>query len=261
MSCERSLPVRLRKLGFELATGGGRMAIVGPVRLVPGGDFWMGSNPSIDSDYHFSEQPQSVVTVPTFGIGCHPITMAEYECAVLDGAVPAPRVRAAHSSSDHPVVGVGWVDAVRYAEWLSDITRQRWSLPTEAQWEKAAKGTDHRRFPWGDDWASDRANTWESKRGSTTAIGSYEGLGDSPYGIQDMAGNVWEWCSSQFRAYPYDANDGREELRSSRPRVLRGGAWRFSACIARVSYRYPDLPGAYSYDAIGFRLCRVGDPA
>jgi formylglycine-generating enzyme required for sulfatase activity len=255
MSCEEIVPPVLCALGFTSDTRLGGTAILGPLCFVPGGGFWMGSSHSNDPDACVSERPASWMTLPSFWIGRHPVTIAEYDCAVREGIVPPPRVQMDHLPGNHPVAGVGWAEAVRYASFLTEVTGQHWSLPTEAQWERAARGDDRRRFPWGDLWTPTRANTWESGHSSVTAVGAYAGLGDSPFGVQDMAGNVWEWCSTLFRSYPYDAYDGREDPSSSYPRVLRGGAWRFSARIARVTYRYPDLPGAYAYDAVGFRLC------
>jgi formylglycine-generating enzyme required for sulfatase activity len=153
---------------------------------------------------------------------------------------------------DHPVVYVSWDDAVAYAAWLAQTTGQPWRLPSEAEWEKAARGTDGRIYPWGDTFDKARANTSESGIKTTTAVGSYPS-GSSPYGAQDMAGNVWEWTHSLFKSYPYIPNDGREVGNYTDYRILRGGSWGDLAWCARAACRLLDTPGYLSY-VIGFRL-------
>ncbi len=120
-----------------------------------------------------------------------------------------------------------------YAKWLAERTGQPWRLPSEAEWEKAARGTDGQIYPWGDTFDASRANTDEGKKGGTTPVGSYPS-GASPFGALDMAGNVWEWTNTVYKPYPYVATDGRERLDSTENRVLRGGSWYFNLPGARA---------------------------
>ncbi|HEY7984782.1 MAG TPA: SUMF1/EgtB/PvdO family nonheme iron enzyme, partial [Ktedonobacterales bacterium] len=139
---------------------------------------------------------------------------------------------------DHPVVKVSWLDATAYAAWLARVTGLPWRLPTEAEWEWAARGEEGRLYPWGDQWDPARANTSEGGKGGTTPVGAYAGRGDaSPCGAHDMAGNEWEWTSSAWQQYPNDDRRGSNQVDSTKNRVLRGGSWYFNARIARVAFR------------------------
>jgi formylglycine-generating enzyme required for sulfatase activity len=112
------------------------------------------------------------------------------------------------SLAQHPVVDVSWNEAQALCVWLQQETGQQWRLPTESEWEKAARGTDARVFPWGNDFDPQRCNVKESGNGQTTAGDAYQS-GASPYGVLDLAGNVWEWTQSLQAPYPYRADDGR----------------------------------------------------
>ena len=229
-------PARLAALGFAARRVNGVEIILPPLCDVPAGDFLMGSDPQQDKDAFDDEQPQYVIPLPhAFQIARHPVTVAEYTCFVRAGQ-PAPPDGTFRPITwdeqlkrhDHPVVCVSWRDAVAYASWLAKTTGQPWRLPTEAEWEKAARwdaANRHSRiYPWGDAFDKVRCNTSESGKGGTTPVGSYPS-GASPCGAQEMAGNVWEWTSSAFKSYPYDASDGRERADSTDNRVLRGGSW------------------------------------
>ena len=137
---------------------------------------------------------------------------------------------------------VNWHDARAYCQWLAEETGKVVRLPTEAEWEKAARGTDGREYPWGDGFDQGRCNTGASLIRDTTSVGTYSPQGDSPYWAVDMAGNVCEWTSSLEKAYPYNAADGRENPAVEGRRVLRGGSFVMVQDEAQVWRRFPFLP-------------------
>jgi formylglycine-generating enzyme required for sulfatase activity len=210
------------------------------------------------------EQPQHQVHVPAFEIGLNPITNTEYFTFAWSTGHRVPRYwhgfRYADEVRDHPVVGVSLDDALTYCKWLSEQTNMQFMLPTEAEWERAARGDDTRIYPWGDRFENWRCNSQEGGKRGTTPIGTYSPGGDSPFGISDMAGNVWEWTVSVLESYPYDSNDGREVLTPESHCVLRGGAWYYSRKLARCSSREWVLP-SYTSPLIGFRVKRVIEPS
>jgi eukaryotic-like serine/threonine-protein kinase len=161
---------------------------------------------------------------------------------------------------DHPVVYVSWYDSVAYCEWAGG------RLPTEAEWEKAARGTDGRKYPWGDQSPTDQLANYNDHEGGTTPVGSYP-IATSPYGALDMAGNVWEWVADLFGDYysisPYenptgigidDVDDFLGEIY-----VTRGGVWYADGFYRRVTYRGWSEP-FWSHDGMGFRCVQLADP-
>jgi formylglycine-generating enzyme required for sulfatase activity len=160
------------------------------------------------------------------------------------------------NNPNQPVVGVSWYEALAYCRWRAAQEKQPYRLPTEAEWEKAARGTDGREYPWNDEFDPSRLN---SKKGcqsieSTSPVGVYP-AGVSPNDCWDMAGNVWEWNSTHYQKYKYKPDDGRENLdaEDDTPRVLRGGSWFSNRYSARCTYRY----GVGPYDSninCGFRV-------
>jgi formylglycine-generating enzyme required for sulfatase activity len=230
--------------------------IVPPVVPVPAGAFTMGSDKQRDPQASDDELPEHWETLPAYQMGKYPVTVAEYACFVRVGQRQPQDWQGQLAKLDHPVVYVSWRDALAYAAWLAQLTGQPWRLPTEAEWEKAARWDAARQvshlYPWGDEWDTSRANTHESSIGGTTPVGQFPS-GASPCGALDMVGNVWEWTSSLFRPYPYPQADGREEASATGHRVLRGGSWISHRGHARAAYRLHNAPELVNYYG-GFRL-------
>jgi formylglycine-generating enzyme required for sulfatase activity len=154
------------------------------------------------------------------------------------------------------VVGICWFEAHAYCAWLSAQTGVTFRLPTETEWEAAARGLSRCRYAFGNDFDATRCNTFETHIRRTTPIGVFPG-GRTPEGVVDMTGNIWEWTSSQYTPYPYDAADGREALEmSSARRVLRGGSWGYFLVGARASCRYYARPG-FRGNGLGLRVVRA----
>jgi hypothetical protein len=212
-------PMPLYNLGFRGYSVSGVECILPPICPVPAGVFIMGSDKSRDEQADEDETPQYPVEVGGFAIGQHAVTVAEYACAVRAKAVSEPPEsdsvdwQKQQTHPDRPVVCISWDNALAYCTWLAKTTGQRWRLPTEAEWEKAARGSDGRIYPWGDIFDDARYNTIEGNARITTPVGSHP-TGESPYHVQDMSGNVWEWTSSLHWPYPYRKDDGRESTRA-----------------------------------------------
>ena len=217
-----------------------------PMVKIPAGKFLYGEN---------KEEAET----GEFYIDRFPVTCAEYKKFVDATGHRDPANWRAHEipegKENHPVVEVNWDDAVAYAEWAGK------RLPVDKEWEKAARGTDGRTWPWGNEWVEGRANTEEADIGETCAVGCFP-AGASPYGLLDVAGNVWEWTSTKWGrtsvyrpdyGYPYDPTDGREDLTGPDLRVVRGGSWYLLQRVARCAYRNGDIPDDF-HDSLGFRV-------
>ncbi len=245
--------------------------------LVPEGEFLMGSDPGNDPYFWGAEAPSHVVTVNTFWIYRTEVTNAMYQACVADHACPLPdqsyavmtkTYYGAPAYADYPVIYVTYTDALAYCRWAGG------RLPTEAEWEKAARGTDGILFPWGNrppdarranlcDRAcargEERENGFTDGYPGPAPVGSFP-TGASPYGAFDMAGNVWEWTSDWFQAAYYQKspyNNPRGPTSGSR-RVIRGGGWNNPAGGVRTVAR-ASMPPAESRDTIGFR-CVIDNP-
>lgn len=241
--------------------------ISGPPGMVyvPAGWFWMGCRPT-DTQCSDAEMPYHKVYLRAYYIDRNDVTVDEYKACMKSGGCTFPHWnycwtwthgkdwhKTATGSDfikgNHPIVCVDWSQANAYCRWANK------ELPTEAQWEKAARGTDGRIYPWGNIWDASKACY---KRSSTCAVGTYP-QGASPYGALDMAGNVWDWCSDWYSGNYYGKSpdhDPRGPVKSVM-RALRGGAWNSSYPSAlRTSRRNDEMPGYWRND-YGFRCVRT----
>jgi sulfatase modifying factor 1 len=238
---------------------------------IPAGEFTMGtteeevntilaSNPKEKRESFAGEMPQHPVYLDTYYIGKTPVTVGQYKqfCRATNRQMPpAPDFNPNWSKADHPIVYVSWNDAMAYCAWLSGETGYTVKLPTEAQWEKAARGSDGRKYPWGDNFDRSRLQCSMHQHmdaGGTSAVGSFPS-GVSPYGVLDMAGNVYQWCSDWYdenyygntpKNNPFGPSSGQE-------RVLRGGSW--YGCLGawfRCALRFHLTPDNKNY-YFGFR--------
>lgn len=213
---------------------------------VPGEEFTMGADagPGVST----LEQPRHTVTVESFWIQRTEVTNAQYARCVAAGACtpPANDEWDDPGRSDFPVTHVSWQQANEYAQWAGG------RLPTEAEWEKACRSDDGRTYAWGDDLPTAELANFGDTVGEATPVGIYP-AGASPYGVLDMGGNVWEWTSSLDYAYPYRADDGREDLAVEGRRIARGGSFYYTryqlTCTARSGFP----PGSAS-EYFGFRV-------
>jgi serine/threonine-protein kinase len=211
--------------------------------LIPGGTFEMGR----ESQDPYEGPPHEVVVKP-FYLDKTEVTNKQYaEFVQATGyKVPTHWVNNAYpvGTGDLPVVNVDWADARAYAEWAKK------RLPTEEEWEFAARGTEPRLYPWGDTWVSGNAYTKESKLTTLQPVGSVPS-GASPFGILDMSGNVWEWCNDNFKPYP----GSKGETRDANFKIIRGGSLGNEKAEATTTYR-SWVPPERKYDALGFRCAR-----
>ncbi len=156
-----------------------------------------------------------------------------------------------------PVVGISWYEARAYCAWLSAQVGLLFRLPTEVEWEAAARGKEGRRYAYSNDYDSSRCNTFETHIRRTTPIGVFPG-GETPEGVVDLTGNTWDWTGSLYQPYPYNTEDGREDPAADGRRVVRGGAWHDSSISVRAAYRGRPHPGDRIND-VGARVV-VGLP-
>ncbi|MCP4401462.1 MAG: SUMF1/EgtB/PvdO family nonheme iron enzyme [bacterium] len=252
---------------------------------VPAGDFLMGSDPAQDREADEDEQPQHIVQLSEFSISRFPVTNAQYLAFIEDGgysqrsfwtaegwtwkekkSISGPQIFGEEFDlSNHPVVGVSWYEAMAFCQWLTQHLRksgelsdtQEIHLPTEAEWEKAARSTDGRIFPWGSEITSELANNRNTELVVTSTVGCFS-RGASPYGCEDIAGNAREWCLDWFdsRYYSTSPKENPTGPASGSDRVIRGGDWNFYSEQCRVAYRGKRWPDMRS-NSSGFRLVRT----
>jgi len=221
---------------------------------VPAGEFLMGSTDA-DAMAQSDEKPQHTVYLDAFWIDKTEVTAAQYRRCVEAGVCSAlrtgsPCTFSADDKSDHPINCVGWSQAVAYCGWAGR------RLPSEAEWERAARGADGRIFPWGDQAPDATLANFARNVGSTTVVGSFP-AGASPYGALDMAGNVREWVADWYDATTYTTSprENPQGPASGSFRVLRGGSWVDAANGVRAAYRNRGTPGN-RLDYVGFRCAR-----
>ncbi len=232
--------------------------------LVPAGSFTMGdAAKAIDEDA--AESPEQKLDLPDFYIDKYEVTNAQYarflnavgrlddgpghryvwQSQYLQIEQTGGQWRPKSGMEKHPAVCVTWYGAMAYAAWAGK------RLPTEAEWEKAARGTDGRKFPWGADMDMSRFRLGCDEM---VPVGSFP-TGASPYGCLDMSGNAWEWTSSLFRPYPYVATDGREDPQAEGRRVARGGSFGGEPFLAHSAYRFRPEPD-FTHRFLGFRCAK-----
>ena len=224
---------------------------------VPPGPFVMGSDAARDPQADQREFPQHRVTLPGYWIGRYPVTVVQFRVFVEASGYQPADAGSLVGPDDYPVTVVTWHDASAYCRWLSERAGVAVTLPSEAEWEKAARGTDGRLYPWGDAPLDKSRCNFGCQVGNSTPVDRYVPQGLSPYGCADMSGNVWEWTRSLLRKYPYRPDDGREkmETRNDVLRVLRGGSWYYGPSNVRAAYRNWADPD-YTRDNMGFRCAR-----
>jgi len=235
--------------------------------FIPAGPFLMGSSEEdeegIGSEFgtvkplYMDEHPLHRVMVAAFWIDKYEVNHLHYKQFVEntasrppgswpEGQFPLPY---AH----YPVTYISWYEAKRFCEWAGK------RLPTEAEWEKAARGTDGRRYPWGNEFDPSKANTGESDPRELAPVGSFE-MGKSPYGVHDMVGNVWEWVDDWY--HPYPGNAYQSEAFGEKNKVLKGGSWGGTGHYAlKIFYRIPYrlyAPPEDAYPDGGFRCAKNG---
>ena len=216
---------------------------------IPGGQFTIGSDTGGPDS-----KPAHKVDVPTFQIDVFEVTNSDFKAFVdatgyktdAEKTGDKPWRTYAVGKDNHPVVKVSWNDAGAFCKWAGE------RLPTEAEWEKAARGTDGRTYPWGNDWDPKKVNGKESGIRGTTSVGSYP-TGASPFGVMDMGGNVWEWTASAAEHYP--GNTTASKLYGTNLYIVRGGGW-FDVKEQVASYYRNSATATTPNDDLGFRCAK-----
>ena len=247
---------------------------------IPEGSFTMGTEekdiPDLmkrfggEEGWYQRETPQHKTTVRMFYLSLYPVTVAQFKLFVEQSGYEPEDKDCLKGLLNHPVVYVTWRDAIAYCGWLTGELRGRegipgpikkslsqdgWAvrLPTEAEWEKAARGDKEARiFPWGDDPDPDKANYNDTGIGATSAVGCFP-KGESPYGMLDMSGNVWEWCATKWEDRYQNYGNNNDLEAGDKLRTVRGGAFSYRRRFARVACRFrfdPDYWDGY----LGFRV-------
>jgi len=236
---------------------------------IPAGEFLMGSNPAFDRQAYENErwsqsQRQGAVTLPTYYISRYEVTVAQYQ-AFLNSTGHSHVEQALTAPANHPITNITWTDALAYTRWLQAMLTENsatpaalrsvldagWliTLPSEAQWEKSARGSSGAIYPWGIRVREDAANF---NADATSAVGSFRCTA-CQFGLSDMSGNVWEMTRSPLQPYPYSEDDDMEILGEDALFVMKGGSFSDSAANIRAAVRGGVDPGVRS-ETIGFRI-------
>ncbi len=258
---EKIMPRAERSDRNEMEIGGLRFV------RVPKGRFVMGSKDDNELAYD-QEKPQHTVEI-NYDYWMAKFILTNEQYAEFLGKKKHP-VSDWQKKKDHPVVSVSWNDAMEYCTWFnetfkSDLGGLLLRLPSEAEWEKAARGAYGNEWPWGNEFDPNKCNSREGTKGGTTPVGVYSSLGgDSPYGCADMVGNVWEWCNDWFNDSEYKSRASAPVLNPKGPqqgssRVLRGGSFVNDRNLARCACRYSYDPDNRDGN-LGFRVC-VSSPS
>ncbi|MCB0100453.1 MAG: formylglycine-generating enzyme family protein [Anaerolineales bacterium] len=266
---ETPLPTQTPKPAFELLETRDTAGV--SMMFVPEGVFKLGDS-NLQSD---DNQPIHEVNIPAYYIDKYEVTNAQYQACVNAGVCRPPEYSSFFEQAEvyfgnpiydsYPVVFVNWYDAQTFCQWRGA------RLPSEAEWEKAARG-DTRLYPWGSTFSPSAVNgcdkncpRWDVKLDRddgyafTAPVGSFSN-GLSPYGLEDMAGNVSEWTSSLLINYPYNPTDGREDTQSQDNRVIRGGSWESPTDYSLRSANRGWATPIGGYDSVGFRCARNPNP-
>ncbi|MEE2658238.1 MAG: formylglycine-generating enzyme family protein [Candidatus Latescibacterota bacterium] len=221
--------------------------------LIPGGQFTMGGSQEESPE---SERPPHPVDLPDFHIDAYPVTNQDYRefvnCTGYKTPIHWQRGTYPTGLARHPVVNVSWQDAKAYANWMGA------RLPTEAEWEKAARGTDERLYPWGSRFVDDRCN-FNNVVGSTLPVDEFP-LGRSPHGVWDMSGNTYEWCEDYYDEayYKYSPSTNPKGPEGGQERVIRGGFFSETRTNVRTTHR-SSAAETHTRDNVGFRLGCAAD--
>jgi formylglycine-generating enzyme required for sulfatase activity len=248
---------------------------------IPGGEFQYGAEKQADDPAWFEPARPQRLSLPTFWISRFPVTNAQFQTFLddnpsgyerwFDGLAASEderRIREPYRNfPNHPRESVNWYQAIAFCRWLSwhkgggtELQRMdEWAvrLPTEFEWERAARGTKGLVYPYGNEFDPRKGNVYETGIGQTSAVGIFPD-GAWPDKVQDMSGNVWEWCLSEFEKPKLEAH--KENLETNKPRVLRGGSWDNDLVNARAACRYHFHP-AIRYNFLGFRMIMLRPPS
>jgi len=224
--------------------------LIPPILYLPGGEFWMGQ-----SDGRDEERPVHRVRISPFGLGKTQVTNAQYDsfCKETGRSLTRFRREEAFDDPDQPVVASSWFDAVAYSEWLTVVTGTLYRLPTEAEWEWAARGgLESRIYPWGDEPVEERRDYHSRWLSGPEPVATSTPNG---YGLFDMCENVHEWCYDWYAwdYYTISPCDDPKGPNDGTRRVSRGGAWRHQVKISRCAAR-SSIPPEFEYADYGFRV-------